>query len=219
MKPSKLRHPLAVLRQVCGLGQKEMAERVGRSTITIQKVENKGLALSEDLARRISHETGIALSWLLDGNAKVAPATVDGRPFTREIYERHRARKQSPRVRAGLNSAPLENFRFYGPLRAVLASASKRGDYELAAYRVDKLLTELAAEFGQDASVYANDSKTVDLRRSVSLMKSELEEAEGFVDGIRRAGVFGANLPDAKAFRAAMPPASKQPSRRPRRKV
>src|SRR5205809_916390 len=92
-KRSHLRHPLAVLRNVIGYLQPELADIVGKKTVTIQKIENCALNLSENLARRISHETGVAIAWLLNGNPKAAPVTKSGKPFTREFFEQFRARK------------------------------------------------------------------------------------------------------------------------------
>ena len=68
MRPSPLKHPLAVLRTTIGLTQKEMANLVGRATRTIQAIELGQLPLGEELALKIAQETGVDESWLLKGD-------------------------------------------------------------------------------------------------------------------------------------------------------
>jgi len=81
IKPSPLRHPVAIVRQICRLYQKEFAQLIGCSRIYLQKIEQTpqhgGQRLSEKLATRISHETGVSLTWLLTGDPNL-PA-VSGR--------------------------------------------------------------------------------------------------------------------------------------------
>ena len=59
------RHTVAALRKIIGLNQGELAVMVGRSKRTIQAVEIGRLKISEDLAARIAHETGVSMHWLL----------------------------------------------------------------------------------------------------------------------------------------------------------
>jgi transcriptional regulator with XRE-family HTH domain len=104
MKRSPLRHTLAVLRTTIGLSQKEMADLIGRSTRTVQAIELGTLPLSEDLAAKIAKETAIDLGWLLDNDPDAPPRnglTMFGimkgqKPYTREVYESHRAFVESP---------------------------------------------------------------------------------------------------------------------------
>ena len=98
VRPSPLRHPVAVLRQIIGLGQAELAALCGNSDRTIQAVELRKLALSERLARKIAHATGVSVGWLLNGDP-TAPPIADspagifspGAAYTHEVYEAHRA--------------------------------------------------------------------------------------------------------------------------------
>ena len=151
MKPSKFRHSLAVLRATCGLGQKEIAARVGCATITIQKVENLGLKLSEGLAARIADETGVDLGWLLRGDASAPPMSARREPFTRLCYDAHNARKvRASKVPAWHLACDFVNAA--GKLRGVFARANRGGKYDLAAYRVSAFLDTLAAEFGDESA-------------------------------------------------------------------
>ena len=105
MRPSPLRHPLAILRSTIGLTQKEMGDLVGRAARTIQAVELGNLPLSEDLAILIAQATGVHVSWLLDGDTSVPPrksvttensGTGPGNPYTKADFEFHRAFLESP---------------------------------------------------------------------------------------------------------------------------
>jgi transcriptional regulator with XRE-family HTH domain len=104
MRPSPLKHPLAILRTTIGLTQKEMADLVGRAARTIQAIELSHLPLSEDLALRIAKETGVDESWLLAGDTSVPPQrgkallafNYEQRPYERKDYEWQRAFNESP---------------------------------------------------------------------------------------------------------------------------
>jgi DNA-binding XRE family transcriptional regulator len=91
MRPSGLKHALAVLRVFLGMRQKELAELVGRSTRTIQAVEVGPLVLSESLAREISAKTGASLDWLMRNDVDAPIVDTEGKPYTKETYERARA--------------------------------------------------------------------------------------------------------------------------------
>lgn len=104
MRPSPLRHPLAVLRTTIGLTQKELADLVGRAARTIQSIELGHLPLSEELALRIAKETGVDESWLLQGDTSIPPQrgkallafSYEHRPYERKDYEWQRAYNESP---------------------------------------------------------------------------------------------------------------------------
>ena len=85
MRLSPLRHPVAVLRNLIGLGQKDLADLSACSPRTIQAVELLKLPLSTKLAQKISEATGVSLEWLLDGNCEAPPQKAalftPGRPY------------------------------------------------------------------------------------------------------------------------------------------
>src|SRR5438552_17711905 len=91
MRTSPLRHNLARLRLFLNLGQKEMADLAGCSRRAIQSVELRTLKLSEELARKISNETGIAVDWLLENDLKAPLTSVRLGPFRIEDYNETRA--------------------------------------------------------------------------------------------------------------------------------
>ena len=104
MRPSPLRHTLAILRTTIGLTQKELAGLVDRAPRTIQSIELGHLPLSEELALRIAQETGVDESWLLQGDTTKPPrrgaalqAFGQGRrSYNREDYEWQRAYNEAP---------------------------------------------------------------------------------------------------------------------------
>jgi hypothetical protein len=154
MRPSPLRHPLAVLRQLVGISQKQLADLVGKSTSAIQRIELKELDLSEELAHKISLETGISMKWLLDGDPSVPPFgdfnnnpfLSDGNKFSKTVFERRRADREAGR------SGWSELIPFTGLAGAKLAAiehaALNHPDRTIMDYRVWKFLESLEKEFG-----------------------------------------------------------------------
>ena len=97
------RHTLAVLRGIIGHSQQELADLVGRSPRTIQAIEIGRLPLSEDLAVRVSHETGVSMQWLLGGDLDAMPQTaMSDRPFDKAIFDDTRSS-----IAAGADPNPL----------------------------------------------------------------------------------------------------------------
>jgi transcriptional regulator with XRE-family HTH domain len=188
MRPSKLRHPLAVLRRICGedesrpLGQKEMAALVGRATITIQNIENGKLRLSEELAQDIHHETGVSLGWLLNGNPRVRPTTPDGEPYTHDDF----VSTQSNKIHVHFRNSPSVSFgavSLYAPLRAILSEANKRSKFKLAIYKITKAFEKLAKQYGLDSSLYPHDTiEELDPPRGMALMRADCSLLDTAVD-------------------------------------
>ena len=90
-RPSKNQHVVAVLRQAIGLGQQQLAARLGVSRSVIQKMELDERCLTGTNAKRIADHTGVELAWLLAGDYTQPPVAAAGGPLTRERYDRHRA--------------------------------------------------------------------------------------------------------------------------------
>jgi DNA-binding XRE family transcriptional regulator len=197
MRPSKLRHPLAVLRGICQMGQKEMADLVKCATITIQKIENRGLDLSEGLARRISHETGAPLDWLLNGDPSKPAIGFGGRPYTRESFDRFRARKTPHHKVIDELLLPAYALSCHVTIRAIAESAHKRSaDFQLFRYKLDLVLKDMAKEFGE--------SKSISTANPVEVVCRDLNETEANARTL---------LDMAKRMMAITPPALERRSR------
>src|SRR5436190_20090699 len=91
MRPSPLRHSLAVLRSFLGLTQKEMADLVECSTPTIQAIELGKLKLSEKLGVTLATKTGVSLDWLMSNDVTAPIVNPRGEPYTKEAFEFIRA--------------------------------------------------------------------------------------------------------------------------------
>jgi transcriptional regulator with XRE-family HTH domain len=159
VKPSTLRHPVAVLRKICGLYQKEFADKIGCSRIYVQKIEQTpehgGQKLSSKLAQRISHETGVSLDWLLGGDPSAPPVSAKGEPYTRDTYKKVETQRiYSDRPKDWYFS--MDFLSMAGRLRSILANAAgrdrKRPKYSMAAYETRKFLDELTKEYGEDST-------------------------------------------------------------------
>lgn len=85
-EPAK-RHVLAEVRIQCGLTQPELAKAVGCAPVSIQKIEQGILRLSESLASKIEEQLGVSSGWLLANNPKVRPITPRGGFWSKELYE------------------------------------------------------------------------------------------------------------------------------------
>ena len=160
MKPSTLRHPVAVLRKICDLYQKEFADKIGCSRIYVQKIEQTpkhgGQKLSSKLAQRIFHETGVSLDWLLGGDPSAPPVSAKGEPYTRGTYKNAQAQKIY-RDRPKDWNFSTDFLSMAARLRSILASATgrdgkQRPAYFMAAYETRKFLDELAKEYGEDST-------------------------------------------------------------------
>ena len=167
MRHSPLRHNLARLRLTIGCGQKEMAALAGCSASAVQAVELGKLPLSKDLARRIADATGADVGWLLDNDLRVPPCEGGKyRPgmvsygndpkehYNLKDFERWRSHKEAGR--------PDETYQlllpefatsFFGQIYAVLSSALKRDEHQLAIWKVKRVLADLRKEFGHDESL------------------------------------------------------------------
>ena len=191
MKPSPLRHVLAVLRLKIELGQKEMAALASCSRATIQAVELGHLKLSESLALRISLETGVEINWLLR-NDLTAPIRVSADAgllinqhtnvlpskviYSVETFRLVQAHRKDSSGMSSIWGAMCNGLEVHARLRAIMESARSRHLIELAFYKLEKFMEEMQAEFGFT-------DKIVDLRDAMDDYDPEaLDKALKFVE-------------------------------------
>jgi DNA-binding XRE family transcriptional regulator len=144
----KKQSKLAVLRKICGLSQKEFAKLVRRSVFTIRALEQGRLKLSENLAMKIGTETGVNITWLLEGDVQTPPVPdmSSQKEFTKEYFEKVRSGQyRGYSLEAHELSPPWADSERFDSIQEA-AVRSNRG--RLFRYRVKKFLDELAAEFG-----------------------------------------------------------------------
>jgi transcriptional regulator with XRE-family HTH domain len=85
-KPA-LRHVLGAVRLQAGLSQSELAKLLGCAAVTVQKIEQGILGLSEELATKAEEEIGVAAAWLLDNDSTQPAVTPGGGLWTVDHYE------------------------------------------------------------------------------------------------------------------------------------
>ena len=85
-RPAK-RHVLADIRIKCGLSQPGLAKILRVAHVTVQRIEQGRLALSEELAGRTEEELGVSASYLLANDPQEEPVTPKGGRWTTDIYE------------------------------------------------------------------------------------------------------------------------------------
>jgi transcriptional regulator with XRE-family HTH domain len=158
MRPSNQRHPLAVLRVLVGLTQKEMAAILDCSTPTIQAVELGKLKLSEKLAEHISIKTGIKIDWLLQNDVGQPPMDVAGAPYTKQTYENYQAQSSYQHDAFGaVFSTVYCHMANMARLEALILRAFTDDKMPLCAYKLSQAFDKLDQEFG----VTFEDHKTV----------------------------------------------------------
>jgi transcriptional regulator with XRE-family HTH domain len=150
MRISKKKHPLAVLRTLLGLGQKELAQKVGCSMDTIGSIELKRLPLSENLAARIADQTNVDPTWLLKGDPKAPPRNFEKEPYDRLDY----ASAQSWAAKQQKNDK-WRNFMmvervdgYQRRIKTLIAKASKKARWEVVIWQIDNALTQIENLYG-----------------------------------------------------------------------
>jgi hypothetical protein len=145
MKPSPLKHTLAILRHTIGpdMTQKEMARLVKRSPVTIQKIELLKLPLAETLGAEIAFRTGVNLDWLMKNDTSAPILGDDLKPYTREVFELCQSRKPNdPQLlfHAYFNVPAIIAMSVMNIARGALAAqaANEVGAVELFGYRITK---------------------------------------------------------------------------------
>ena len=185
------RHTVSVLRKIIGLSQGQLATLVDRSIRTIQAIEIGRLKLSEELAVRIAHETGVTEQWLLAADYNKPPTVAfSDRPYTKRIYEDTRAAiasaknpnplaiALSQRDRSLLEFAPIARMAKFveqtnsllhpeidyqlASILSTIYAAAKAGQARLAIYRLAEFSKTMKKEFGQRFDgEFTNDAAVV----------------------------------------------------------
>jgi transcriptional regulator with XRE-family HTH domain len=163
-RPPKFDHVVRKLRKIIGYTQAKLAADLGVAEITIKKIENGGLALSEQMKRRLMIATGVDPT-SLDGKKPVFLGRPSG--YTREMFEIHR--ENSRTRKRGAETAELRDWH-----RALL---------NLAAQEMDALL---------EAAVNANKFDMVLYLWELWLqqMIKDLDLSARFLQAVKKAGLI-----------------------------
>ena len=154
MRPSKLLHPVAVLRQILDLKQKELADLLECSADTIRSIELRRLGLSEELAERIAEATYVGVAWLLAGDPKAEPIDDIGQPYERTFFESAQAnRRKGSAARSYMQkSYTKENAdaeaRYYAKrLGALILKAAHRGRLRLVDWQINDAISRIEERY------------------------------------------------------------------------
>lgn len=162
-----------------------MAELLGCSKFTVHSLESGRLDLSDEMAAKIVHETGISQSWLLGGNPKAPAVTDSGEPYSRATFDRIRFQHAEGKEPSDVLFPFNQDLAFCGELLAILARARKHAKFGLASFKVRRFLKTLREEFGQDAARPPHMSFGRN-RKAATLPFHQLSHLEAFTDAMDR---------------------------------
>lgn len=198
MRTSSLKTTAAILREILGIKDFEMAGILDRTVHTIHSVESGRLKLSPELATKMFHETGISLDWLLNEDPNAPPISGRGEPYTKEIFEKAQAEKIYYDQPHPL-SRNTDELGSCARLIAILESASAHENYYMALYKVRTALDSLQGEFGIDESLYRYAGPhVVNNGMAVTLLKGILRREKQLEDRSKRVQPLAAPKPEKK---------------------
>lgn len=148
-------HKIATIRKGIDYTQAQFGGLIGRSRPTVQAIELGKLRLTEELAQKVSEETGVSLKWLLEEDPDTEPYSEMGAghaPWNREIFEHIQASKHPVhfvRSQGQVDSAAIaiESIIDWLP---IFSAATKTGKNYLALYHLSKFLRDMRNKFGED---------------------------------------------------------------------
>lgn len=149
MATSQLKSKIARLRLITGETAESFAEIIGKSMSTLRSLETGRLKLSEKTASEISRATGVSLGWLLDKRMTppICKGTPESKPFTKESYVHHIAKKRRPVFKDYTPELKLMlGFAIRDILEAVYGAA-ERGNGDIALYYLEKFAEDLGKQF------------------------------------------------------------------------
>ena len=86
----KRKHVLAIIRERLNIQQKDGPDYLGLPVRTLTAIEcGQVQQVTPRTARIVSEATGVSIESLMDNSA--SPVTTDGRPFTQETFNQHKA--------------------------------------------------------------------------------------------------------------------------------
>jgi len=153
---SKFKTTIAVFRDIIGPthgGEVRFAQLVKRSPSWVKKVSAGVIRLSEETARLLELETGVALDWLMKKKKPFGPP-VNGRGerYTKADFEWHRA---AAKAGTPLTRSVGYPFNYSLKIMAIGAAAGGEGKAGLFLWRLRTFLEECAQEFGFDEKARA----------------------------------------------------------------
>lgn len=149
MATSQQKSKVAQIRMTTGETAEAFADIIGKSLPTLRSLETGRLKLSEKTASDISRATGVGLRWLLDDKATppFCEDTRPAKPFTKEIYIHHIAKKRRSYLK---NDTPELKLMLSFAVREIITAvygAAERGNGDIALYYIEKFAEDLSKQF------------------------------------------------------------------------
>ena len=153
MRMSPLKHPVAVLRNEIGLGQREFGKLVGRSWRAIQSVELGTLPLSAGLAERICKETGVGFEWLMKGDPEAPIVDDRGSRWKKETYFDAQGKKLLPGTTLGSHYASDLFHLALGQVCAAAVAAAESPSLRTYGWKLSNAINEAMKELPDYANL------------------------------------------------------------------
>jgi transcriptional regulator with XRE-family HTH domain len=160
-KPAR-RHVIAEVRIRAGLSQAELAKILGCAAVTVQRIEQGKLGLSEDLAVRAQKELGVSAAWLLANDPAQLVISPIGGLWAKDIYEatqgarlknkqqiRH-ALQEADKARAENEFISLKAAEAGTLIHAMLEGTKGLPKQGILLHRLNKMLESLKEDFPPD---------------------------------------------------------------------
>ena len=196
-KPAK-RHVLASIRIECDLTQDQLAEMLHRAKVSIQKIEQGQMSLSEELAEQIEKELDVSAAWLLENNPDSQPVTPRGGRWTKELFEFAQGARSAvveikpsggwrARVRSGPHSltGAKEEFTAWkvqdtaAKIHALIAGTEGSPSQGIMLHRLNTALKELMQKFKVNESILAQyQPQLTKLRAAYDRAEQKISEEE-----------------------------------------
>ena len=144
----RVTHPLREIRRVHNMTQPAFAKFVGCSAITIQRIENRTLRMSEKLADRILEATGANPVELRAGRKAV---DTFNRPYTKESYQLYQSYLQESRHDLSYYMGHLAHW-----IQLLLIASQRSGQDKLQQVfaAVQRFLAKTAEEFDLKKNIH-----------------------------------------------------------------
>jgi transcriptional regulator with XRE-family HTH domain len=158
--PSK-RHVLASVRLTIGLLQSELAAILGYSSVTVQRIEQGTLSMSETLAVKAEKELGVSADWLLANDPTQPAVTPGGGRWDKDIYESTQGQRfkyhqilrelEAADAEAAANEfIDLRANEFRDRILVMLQRTKRLPKQGILLHRLNKALNEMEEDFNPD---------------------------------------------------------------------
>jgi transcriptional regulator with XRE-family HTH domain len=182
-RPAK-RHVIANVRIEAGFSQMELASVLDCAAVTVQRIEQGTLALSEELAIKAQEALNVSAAWLLANNPNQPAVTPEGGLWNKLSYEfaagvRDKNWRQAAARLEAMDKKQVEDEfddlktrEAAGLIRAMLAGARGSPKHEILVHRLQKKLEELKKDFRPDKKVLEEELKR-ELQRETARLRDE----------------------------------------------